>query len=106
MRHAITETSRRRELQDLYNRNHGITPATIQSKIKEIGGSVYGQDYTGVGLAAAEESIPYTSLAALRQEIKVLTKEMHEAAAELAFEEAAELRDRIKILQEQELKWL
>ena len=57
-------------------------------------------------LEAAEESASYSSLADIRKEIKALTKDMHEAAKELAFEEAAMLRDKIKLLQELELQWL
>jgi len=56
-----------------------------------------------VSLKAAEDEPRYTSRAGISKEIKLLTKEMHAAAAELAFEEAAGLRDRIKHLREAEL---
>jgi excinuclease ABC subunit B len=106
MERTIEETGRRRTLQDGFNQEHGITPATIRSSIKEISETIYEQDYVTVELAAAENEGEYHTLADLRREIKRLTSEMREAAAELAFEEAAVLRDRIKKLKEQELQWL
>ncbi len=57
-------------------------------------------------LEAAEGVEEYATLKDLRKEIKALTRDMHQAASELAFEDAAELRDKIKKLQEQELAWL
>jgi excinuclease ABC subunit B len=106
MRYTIDETSRRRQIQAEYNRQHGITPETVHSTIKDITKTIYEKDYVPTLLEAAEESGNYSSLADIRKEIRTLTKEMHEAARELAFEEAALLRDRIKALQEQELLWL
>ena len=103
---TIEETSRRRAVQAEFNEQHGITPTTIRSTIKEIGETIYEQDYVTVELAAAETEGEYHTLADLRRKIKTLTAEMREAAAELAFEEAAGLRDRIKKLKEQELQWL
>nr|MBF0222144.1 excinuclease ABC subunit UvrB [Desulfobulbaceae bacterium] len=106
MQYTIDETSRRRKIQAEFNRVHGITPATIHSKIKDIIASIYEKDYVPTLLEAAENTGQYSSLADIRKEIKTLTKEMHEAAKELAFEEAAILRDTIKKLQEQELQWM
>jgi len=106
MARTIEETSRRRALQDDFNQRHGITPATIRSAIKDLIETVYEQDYAPADLATGEAEGEYQSLASLRAAIKALTAEMREAAAELAFEEAAELRDRIKKLKEQELRWL
>ncbi|NOX25416.1 MAG: excinuclease ABC subunit UvrB [Deltaproteobacteria bacterium] len=103
MRYTIEETKRRRQIQAGYNRLHGITPTTIKSKIKDITATVYEHDYATVSLKAAEDEPRYTSRAGISKEIKLLTKEMHAAAAELAFEEAAGLRDRIKHLREAEL---
>lgn len=105
---TIAETERRREIQAEYNREHGITPATIRSKIKDLMATVYEQDYTTVELpeeGVAEEQPVFRSREELRREIKELEKEMARAARELAFEDAAELRDRLKKLKEEELKW-
>ncbi len=103
---TMEETGRRRALQAEFNEAHGITPATIRSSIKEIGDTIYEQDYVTVDLATAEAGVEYHTLAELRRLIKTLTVDMRAAAAELAFEEAAEIRDRIKKLKEQELQWL
>ena len=106
MERTIEETNRRRTIQAEFNARHGITPTTILSTIKDITATVYGQDAGLAALSTAEAEGEYHSLADLRQAIKTLTAEMREAAAELAFEEAAMLRDRIKKLKEQELQWL
>jgi len=108
MARTIAETRRRRALQAEYNREHGITPTTIRSRIKDIMASIYEQDYAPVEIAtplAGEEQPTFQNLAELRREIKELEKAMQEAARELAFEDAAELRDRIKVLKEVELNW-
>ncbi len=106
MRRTIDETNRRRAIQEEYNRTYNITPETIKSTIKDIMETVYEQDYVTVE-TEAEEALPeFASLAVLRREIKRLDKEMRKAAKELAFEEAAELRDRIKLLTEKELEWM
>ncbi len=106
MQRTIDETNRRRLIQAEHNKEHGIIPVTIQSSIKDITATIYGKDYATVDFKAADEEGQYLSLADLRKEIKILTKEMHEAAAELAFEDAAALRDQVKKLQAQELEWL
>ncbi len=105
MRYTIEETARRRLIQADYNQRHGITPATIKSKIKDIVATIYERDYPELPAMAAEEEGCYTNLADLRREIKKLDREMRQAAAELAFEEAASLRDRIKKLRELELQF-
>jgi len=103
MQYTMEETSRRRQIQADYNRLHGITPQTIISSIKDISDTVYEQDDLTANLKAAEDLPHYVSRAEINKEIKQLTRDMHAAAAELAFEEAADLRDRIKRLQEMEL---
>ena len=105
MASAIEETSRRRARQLAYNQRHGITPTTIRSAIKDITETIYPQAAVSPP-QTAESGADYQDLAGLRREIKALTAEMREAAAELAFEEAASLRDRIKRLRELELAWL
>ena len=100
---AIEETNRRRGVQEIYNREHGITPETIQSRIKDVLASVYEADYLTVPLAA-EEQVPYL---AERPEaaIKRLKKEMRAAAKKQEFERAATLRDRIRTLEAENLKY-
>jgi len=106
MQRTIDETNRRRAIQEEYNRAHHITPETIKSTIKDIMETVYEQDYVTVEVAAEEALPEFKNLAALRKEIKRLDKEMRKAAKELAFEEAAELRDRLKLLTDKELEWM
>ncbi len=118
MRRTIEETERRRRIQARYNEEHGITPTTVRSAIKDILESVYEKDYVSLasGLApagAAEAADPdaayaverFASLDELRRERQRLEEEMRRAAAELRFEEAAELRDRARALRERELAW-
>jgi excinuclease ABC subunit B len=102
MRYTIEETERRRKIQKESNRKNGITPRTIVSAVKDsmqqhLQNSGYtSEDFGDTLLAIAEELPAFSSVKELEKEIKKLEKEMHLAAKELAFEEAAELRDRIK----------
>src|SRR5882724_91472 len=101
MKRAIDETERRRRLQGTFNRKHGITP---QSIIKSVGSplvKIYDADYVDIPMAA-EKSAKYGA-AELPRMIRKRQKEMKEAAQRLEFETAAELRDRIHALQDQEL---
>ena len=100
---AIEETNRRRGLQETYNQEHGITPETIQSTIKDVLTSVYEADYVTVPMAA-EEQMPYLTE---RPEamLKRLKKEMQAAAKKQEFERAATLRDRIRALEAENLKY-
>jgi excinuclease ABC subunit B len=101
MKRAIDETERRRRLQGAFNQEHGITP---QSIIKSLGSplvKIYDADYVDIPIAA-EKSAKYGA-AELPRMIRKLQKEMKEAAQRLEFEAAAELRDRIRELQIQEL---
>jgi excinuclease ABC subunit B len=100
---ALEETNRRRGVQEIYNREHGITPETIQSRIKDVLATVYEADYVTVPLAA-EEQMPYLTE---RPEVilKRLKKEMQAAAKKQEFERAATLRDRIRALEAENLKY-
>ena len=86
-----------------YNQEHGITPETIKSSIKDILASVYEADYVTVPLAA-EEQASYL-VEDLPGQITRLKKEMKAAAKKLEFEKAATLRDRIKELENAGLKF-
>ena len=104
MQRTIEETTRRRVLQEEYNVEHSITPATVRSSIKDIMSSVYEKDYVTVAAETAEREVEYHSLQDLRRDIKRLEAEMQKAAKILAFEEAARLRDEIKELRKLELE--
>ena len=106
MRQTMDETERRRAIQAEYNTAHGITPESVQSRIKDLMDTVYEKDYVTVGLETGEAGRQYATLAELRREMKTLEKEMLAAAKELAFEDAAALRDQLKKLKEMELAWL
>ena len=112
MRAAIKETQRRRQIQEEHNRRHGIVPKTVISEIKDSmsahlrasGWNGYAKEAETELLKAAEPEPVYRSAAELRKEIEQLEARMREAAARLAFEEAAALRDRIKTLKLLELE--
>ena len=92
LKKAIDETTRRRGIQEAYNRERNITPETIRSSIKDIVSSIYESDYWTVP-AAAEEEAEYRLDG---ESLKRLEKEMKEAAKALDFERAASIRDRIR----------
>lgn len=100
MRHAINETNRRRKLQLEYNRDHGIDPQTIRKKVTDILAMLRSDDEkefarSAKSTAAELRQLPSQDLGRL---VQSLEEEMHEAAKELRFEEAARLRDEIKEL--------
>ncbi|MCX5911102.1 MAG: excinuclease ABC subunit UvrB [Deltaproteobacteria bacterium] len=104
MKKAIAETNRRRKIQDAYNREHGITPETVRKAIPDILESIYEADYVTVPMAA-EKGEDYVSLLEIPKLISRLKKEMRGAASKLDFEKAAEIRDRIKALEEREMEY-
>jgi excinuclease ABC subunit B len=92
MRVALEETQRRREIQMAYNEEHGITPKTIQKSVR---------DLISISKKVAQEEIEFKkdpesmSKKELEKLIKDVTKKMEKAAAELNFEAAVELRDKM-----------
>ncbi|GAB4230733.1 MAG: excinuclease ABC subunit UvrB [Kiloniellaceae bacterium] len=104
MRACIDETERRRATQLAYNEEHGITPETVKKSLRSILEDIAEQDYVEVPLAAEEMERYGADPAQLRGEIARLKQEMLAAAAELEFEKAAEIRDRMLELEKLELK--
>ncbi|QGZ96350.1 excinuclease ABC subunit UvrB [Terricaulis silvestris] len=119
MERAMAETSRRREKQHAYNLEHGITPQSIKSHIKDILDSVYEKDSLTIdprdpmawkrgaggdkrGRGVGEDTTPFIGHN-IKGYIADLERQMKDAAADLEFETAARLRDEIKRLQETEL---
>lgn len=102
LQYAIDETARRRARQAAWNEAHNITPKTVRSRIGEAMSSVFEQDYVTV---AADETQSHAEFVgkSLATSIAELEKRMHEAAADLNFEEAARLRDEVKRLEAIEL---
>jgi len=99
MQRCIDETSRRRELQLQYNKEHGITARSVKSNIRTLLDTVYESDYAAVPSIAAEDSEEYLSRAELEKRIDKVKKDMRQAASQLEFEEAARLRDKMLALQ-------
>ncbi len=111
MERAMAETNRRREKQEAYNAEHGITPASIKKGIADILNSVYERDHVLVGTNAggpgSRSGAGFEDAATIGHNfeavIGALQTRMREAAADLNFEEAARLRDEIKRLRATEL---
>ena len=93
MRAAIDETNRRREIQQKYNEEHGITPQTIKKAVRDLIAISKAVSANEEEFKKDPESMDARELEKL---VKKLTKKMRQAAAELNFEEAAKLRDRMK----------
>ena len=102
MEYAIGETNRRREKQQIYNAANGITPESVRKGIADILDSVYEKGDRVVVQAAAEEGDEFVGKD-VRQVINELEKRMREAAADLEFELAGQLRDEIRRLEAVEL---
>jgi len=102
MRKAISETDRRRAKQVAYNETHGITPQSIVKRIKDIIDTEYDVDAERKSLKAAQSEAKYLAMSEkeVSKEIARLEKEMLQAAKNLEFEKAAQLRDQLKRLRE------
>jgi excinuclease ABC subunit B len=102
MKRAIEETSRRRDKQMAFNREHGITPKSVMKKVADImegaypGAPVKAKQYAKV----AQEMAEYASLtpSQMMKKVKELEKQMYRHAENLEFEEAARIRDKLKHL--------
>src|SRR5256886_2827522 len=102
MASALRETERRRDLQAAYNDQHGITPETIRSSIRELLQTIYERDYYTVEVEAPAEEA-FASPGELAKRIAELEAQMKDGARRLDFERAAELRDRVRALRKREL---
>ena len=98
MQQTIDETNRRRQIQQAYNQAHDITPASVQKAIT--GAFDFGTPAPPATGQVAEAPDAYRSLEDVDAEVRRTEKEMHRAARDLDFERAAELRDRIRRLQQ------
>jgi excinuclease ABC subunit B len=104
MERAMAETKRRREKQEAYNLEHGITPESVKSQIKDILASGYEKDHVTVPVGVAEGDKPFFG-DNFKATLKDLEARMREAAANLEFETAARLRDEIKRLKMLDLEF-
>jgi excinuclease ABC subunit B len=102
MKVAISETERRRARQAAYNEEHGITPQSVVRAIDDVLSSVYERDYVTPPLSP-EERDAFRTQAELDAHIASVEMEMKSAAANLDFERAAGLRDKLKSLRTREL---
>ena len=91
MEKAITETNRRRKIQEEYNKEHGITPKTIKKSVRETI-SITKQEDIGVEYKLEKKED-------IKETISKITDEMLQFASQMEFEKAAELRDKIKELE-------
>ena len=102
MQRAMDETERRRIKQTAFNLEHGITPRGVTKRIKDIIDGVYDADASRQELKAAQIVAEYKVLdeKTLTKRVKKLEKDMLEAAKNLEFEKAAELRDQLRQLKQ------
>ncbi|NNM68985.1 MAG: excinuclease ABC subunit UvrB [Gallionella sp.] len=102
MKRAIDETGRRRTKQIAHNLAHGITPQGVQKRIRDIIDGVYQIDDERSQLKAAQTQAKYLAMSAkdISKEVSRLEKNMLQAAKNLEFEKATELRDQLKKLRE------
>lgn len=94
MKQAIEETNRRRQIQMEYNTKHGITPTTIKKRVRDAWSRKESKEKLDI------EKLKKLPVSEIRRNIKLLEGKMHFAARNLDFEEAAELRDKIKVMKQ------
>ena len=95
MQNAIDETKRRREIQNMYNEEHGIIPKTVKKDIRDaIEATMAAEEEVIYGIKETDDPEE------LKANMEKLMAEMKEAAEQLQFERAAELRDKLKELKE------
>jgi len=97
MRAALAEMQRRRSRQEAYNREHHITPTSIVKEIDDVLSSVYERDYVTVPVVREAEE-EFATQAELDAHLRSMEADMRAAAANLEFERAAALRDKIRAL--------
>jgi excinuclease ABC subunit B len=101
LRNAIDETNRRRAIQQTYNEEHGIEPASIIKAVDSDLVKMANLDYVDFGVSLGKKTkLELAGEEDLDKSIARLTKEMKDAAKNLDFEKAAELRDRLRELKE------
>ena len=100
--YAVEETQRRRETQHAYNEAHGITPTTIKKPVRDLSAYIPAAPDADPDAGAPTHDDDALSVASIPARIIELTEQMHIAAEALAFERAAALRDRIRVLQKRQ----
>ncbi len=103
MKKAMAETTRRRKLQQEYNEKNNITPQSIIKRIDEVLTSIYERDYFDYTRIPEDKDI-YLSPEQRKQRMEKLEKMMKEAARNLEFEKAAQIRDELTKLKKRELE--
>jgi excinuclease ABC subunit B len=99
IRETLEETNRRREHQERFNAENGITPTTIVKRIANMRDSIWERDHV-----EAPDPKPRIPIHEIPELIAGLKREMREAAKALEFERAAEFRDRIEELESERLR--
>lgn len=95
MKRALEETQRRRMIQQKYNEEHGITPKSIQKEIRDVIHATYDVDDKKGRKKSSQKDPEAMTKTEVRQAVAKLEKEMKKAAADLRFEEAAQIRDEL-----------
>jgi excinuclease ABC subunit B len=99
MQRAIDETNRRRQIQQRYNQEHGVTPASIQKAVGSPLIEIYEADYTTVSLGIGDRRHKDLAVHEIPAALGELRREMREAAEALEFERAADIRDQMRALE-------
>jgi len=105
MKNAIAESNRRQWIQNRYNKQNNITPASIKKNITNILESIYESDYLTISKDEEDEfyNIPPDKIP---KEIETLFREMKKSSVKHEYEKAADIKKKIKKLKEMEIKYL